>query len=95
MTRAGAGKTYIANTLGVSACRKLYKVRYVYLPDLLNELAVSRTLGTHDKIKSSYAKYDLLIIDEWLLRPLKEEEFYELLEVIEACRRNGSLIICS
>ena len=29
---AGAGKTYIANALGVAACRQLYKVRYVRLP---------------------------------------------------------------
>lgn len=34
----GAGKTYIANALGIAACRKLYKVRYVRLPDLLNEI---------------------------------------------------------
>ena len=38
----GAGKSYIANALGVAACRKLYKVRYVSLPDLLNEYAVHR-----------------------------------------------------
>ena len=79
----GAGKSYIANALGVAACRKLYKVRYVSLPDLLNEYAVAKALNTQNKVKTAYAKLDLLIIDEWLLRPLPEAEAYDLLEIID------------
>ena len=91
----GAGKSYIANALGVAACRKLYKVRYISLPDLLNEFAVAKALSTQNKVKTFYAKFDLLIIDEWLLRPLPESEAYDLLEIIEACCRRGALILCT
>lgn len=91
----GAGKSFIANALGVAACRKLFKVRYVRLPDLLNEFAVAKALNTQNKVKSAYAKFDLLIIDEWLLRPLSESESYDLLEIIEVCSKKGSLIICT
>lgn len=91
----GAGKSYIANALGVAACRKLYKVRYVSLPDLLNEFAVAKALNTQNKVKAAYAKFDLLIIDEWLLRPLPESESYDLLEIIEACTKKGALILCT
>ena len=91
----GAGKSYIANALGVAACRKLYKVRYVRLPDLLNEFAVAKVLKTQDKVKSAYAKLDLLIIDEWLLRPLPEAESYDLLEIIEVCSKKGAMILCT
>lgn len=91
----GAGKSYIANALGVAACKKLYKVRYVRLPDLLNEFAVSKTLGTQNKVKLAYSKFDLLIIDEWLLRPLPESDAYDLLEIIEACSHKGALILCT
>lgn len=91
----GAGKSYIANALGVAACRKLYKVRYVRLPDLLNEFAVAKALNTQHKVKAAYAKFDLLIIDEWLLRPLPESEAYDLLELVEACSRKGALILCT
>lgn len=91
----GAGKTYIANALGVAACRKLYKVRYVRLPDLLNEFAVAKALNAQFKVKNAYAKFDLLIIDEWLLRPLQEEESYNLLELVEACSSKGALILCT
>ena len=90
----GAGKSYIANALGVAACRKLYKVRYVSLPDLLNEYAVAKALNTQNKVKTAYAKLDLLIIDEWLLRPLPEAEAYDLLEIIEA-RVARSMIFCT
>ena len=40
MGATGAGKTYIACALGTAACRNLYTVKYIRLPDLLNELAV-------------------------------------------------------
>lgn len=46
-------------------------------------------------MKKDYAKQDLLIIDEWLLRPLPEMETYDLLEIVEACVQKGALIICT
>ena len=45
--------------------------------------------------KQTYAKLDLLIIDEWLLRPLSESEAYDLLEIIEVCSREGAMIFCT
>ena len=91
----GAGKSYIANALGVAACRQLYKVRYIRMPDLLNEYAVAKSLNTQNKVKKAYARFDLLIIDEWLLRPLPESEAYDLLELIDACSQKGALILCT
>lgn len=41
MGATGAGKTYIACALGTAACRNLYTVKYIRLPDLLNELQKS------------------------------------------------------
>lgn len=37
---SGNGKTYIANAFGVHACSQFYKVKYIRLPELLDELAV-------------------------------------------------------
>ena len=37
---SGNGKTFIACALGVAACKNFIKVRYIRLPDLLNELAL-------------------------------------------------------
>ena len=38
---SGSGKTYIACALGNAACRKFKTVRYIRMPELLDELALS------------------------------------------------------
>lgn len=37
----GSGKTYIACALGNAACRKFKRVRYVRMPELLDELTLA------------------------------------------------------
>ena len=92
---AGCGKSYIACALGAAACRKFKKVRYVRLPELLDELAIARAEGQFKKISADYGKTDLLILDDWLLKPLTQQEAYDLLEIIERRTRNGATIFCS
>lgn len=38
---------------------------------------------------------DLLILDEWLIRPLTLQESYDLLEIIESRSKHGSTIFCT
>jgi DNA replication protein DnaC len=56
----GAGKTYLASALGMAANRNFYAVRYVRLPDLLSELAISRGDGTYRKIMKQYKLADAI-----------------------------------
>ena len=81
--------------LGIAACRNFIKVRYVRLPDLLNELAVAHGDGTLKKVIKAYQKIDLLILDEFLLSPVSTEQTRELLEIIEARSVKGSVIFCT
>ena len=91
---SGNGKTYIACALGNAACRKFKTVRYIRLPDLLDELSVSRSNNDFGKVIKAYKKVDLLILDEWLIRKLTPAESYDLLEIIEA-RIERSMIFCT
>ena len=91
----GSGKTYIACALGIAAARNFLKVRYVRLPELLTELAIARGNGTYRKVIQQYKKPALLILDEWLLYPLKESEARDLLEIAESRYRTASTIFCS
>jgi len=91
----GSGKTYIACALGVAAVRNFLKVRYIRLPELLTELAISRGNGTFPRVIQQYKKPPLLILDEWLLYPLKETEARDLLEIVEARYKKASTIFCS
>jgi DNA replication protein DnaC len=91
---SGAGKTFIACALGNAACRKLKMVRYIRMPELLDELSVAKGCGTFKKVIKDIKKVDLLILDEWLLRCVKPQELYDLLEVVES-RCSRSTIFCS
>ena len=91
----GSGKTYLACALGMAAVRKFLTVKYVRLPELLTELAIARSNGTYRKVIQQYKKPSLLILDEWLLYPLKETEARDLLEIAEARYRKASTIFCS
>lgn len=92
---SGNGKTYIACALAISACRLSLSVKYSRLPDLLNDLLVARGEGSYKKFIKSCQKYDLLILDEWLLKPLTNEQAMDLLEIIEVRSRHGSIIFCT
>ena len=80
----GSGKTYLSNAFGIAAARNFYTVKYVRIPDLLGELAIARGDGTYRKVIKTYKQVKLLILDEWLLFPLKESEARDLLEIVES-----------
>lgn len=92
---SGAGKTYIACAFGIAACRNFFRVKYVRLPDLLNDLAVAHGTGTYQKVMKQYKRAELLILDEWLLLPLKAAEARDVLEIVEARHQKGSTIFLS
>lgn len=92
---SGNGKTYLACALGHAACRKFKSVKYVRMPELLDELNIAKGCGTFKKTIKSYQKVDLLILDEWLIRTLADNEAYDLLEIVESRSENGSTIFCT
>jgi len=91
----GAGKTYLSCALGMAACRQFYSVKYIRLPELLDELSVARGEGIFQKVLQGYKKIDLLILDEWLLIPLTDSECRDLLEIVESRREHCSTIFSS
>ncbi|MCL2696079.1 MAG: IS21-like element helper ATPase IstB [Clostridiales bacterium] len=91
----GAGKTYLGCAFGIAACRSFLRVKYVRLPDLLNDLAVARGTNAYQKLMNQCRRTELLILDEWLLHKLKESEAQDLLEVVEARHQKGSTIFLS
>lgn len=91
-------RPYIACALGNAACRRFKSVRYIRMPELLDELNVAHGCGELQKVLNSYKKVDLLIVDEWLIRCLNPQESYDLLEIVEArCgqEHSRSMIFCT
>lgn len=95
MGAAGNGKSYVACALGIEACRKEYTVKYIRLPELLDELMIAKGEGVFKKVMKKYKRVDLLIIDEWLLTTLKSNEARELFEIIESRYQEKSTVYCS
>ena len=85
---SGNGKTYIACALGNAACRRMKTVRYIRMPELLDELNIARSNGSLKKLMKAYKKAELLILDEWLIRPLTSQESYDLLDLAAAVLRS-------
>ena len=92
---SGNGKTYLACALGEATCRKHLSVRYIRMPELLDELCCAKANNEFKKVVKAYQKVDLLILDEWLIRCLTPEESYNLFEIIEARTKHGSTIFCT
>lgn len=97
MGASGNGKTWLANAFGVQACRQFRRVKYIRLPELIDELKVARydADGSYRKLVNKYRKVELLIIDEWLLTELNQEDSIHILEIIEARLNQTSTIFCS
>ena len=58
-------------------------------------IKVRRRSGTYKKAIKAYGKVDLLILDEWLMRPLTLQQSYDLFEIIEARTKHGATIFCT
>ena len=89
-----SGKTYISCALGMAACRRFNKVKYIRMPELLDEVKVAISSSTLKKLIATYSKLDLLILDECLLRSLTGDEAYHILEIVEA-REHHPTIFCT
>jgi DNA replication protein len=85
----------MACAFGIAACQNFYTVKYIRLPELLIELDIARNEGSYKKLMNQYRKFQLLILDEWMLISLKENEARDVLEIVHARHHKGSTIFCS
>jgi DNA replication protein DnaC len=75
--------------------RKKFSVKYYRTPDLLSDIAMARAEGVQRKFLRQLAKFPLLILDEWLLFPLTENESRDIFDLMEYRKDFGAVIICS
>ncbi|MBS7528850.1 ATP-binding protein [Fusibacter paucivorans] len=93
---AGSGKSFLACALGRQACKQGIRTRYIRIPDLLL-LRDEATLSPQgiSKLLKKFSAYKLLILDEWLLDDLSDEEQHFLFELIERRHDSSSTIFCT
>jgi DNA replication protein DnaC len=79
----GTGKTYLACALAQQACRKGKRANYRRASRLFDELTLARADGSFIRLLARLARVDVLIIDDWAMAPVKDQERRDILEVIE------------
>ena len=91
----GVGKTFLACALANCAIRRGHTALYLRASRMLDELAVARLDGRFQRLTASWARIDVLVIDDFLLRPLTANQAADTLEVIEDRAGLRSTIITS
>lgn len=91
----GTGKTYLACALAHAAIRRGHKALYWRLPRLLGELRLAHADGRAATLMASWARVDVLVLDDLGLQPLTTSQSADLLEVIEDRHQRRSTILTS
>ena len=91
----GVGKTYVACALANAAIRRGHSALYLRAPRLLDDVALARADGRLVRLLTSWARIDVLVIDDFVLRPLGPEQAADVLEVIEDRVQLRSTIVTS
>ena len=92
---AGAGKTWLACSLGHQACRNGLKSQFHRLTILLDELSIAHVDGTFHKKLKQLQSIDLLILDDFGVGAIDPKNRGDLLEIIDGRTGSKSTIITS
>ncbi len=91
----GVGKSYLACALAHKACREGFRALYLRAPRLFDDLALAKADGRYRRVLAAYARIDLLVIDDWGLASLTEEQRRDVLEILEDRHDLRSTLIAS
>jgi len=89
----GVGKSYLATALGHQACIDGYRVKYYNTSRLLAKLKIAD--GTYLKEIAKIERQQLIILDDFGLQPMDNQNRLAFLEIIEDRHGKNSLIITS
>jgi len=89
----GAGKSYIATALGYQACIEGYRVMYFNTTKLFSKLKMAKADGSYLKELAKIERQHLIVLDDFGMQPLDNQNRITLLEIIEDRHNKGSVII--
>jgi DNA replication protein DnaC len=92
---AGVGKSWLACAFAERACRSGHSSYYLRAPRLYQELAIARGDGSYGRMLARLAKTELVVLDDFALTPLKDQERRDLLEILEDRHERASTLVTS
>ena len=93
--KTGTGKSYFAQALANRAIYDGYRVYYIRTSSLLEEIRVARADGSYTSLLNKYSRFQLLILDDFAISPMVEDDATNLFEIIEDRTNINSTIITS
>lgn len=91
----GTGKSFLISALGHQACAGGYKVAYYNLQKLLLRIKLTRLDGSIYKFLEKLSRTDLLILDDFGLAHLDQQQRLDLMEIIEDRHGKAATVIAS
>lgn len=91
----GVGKSYIGAALAQAACRNGFRALCTRATRLVHELAIARGDGSYTTTLNRLAQVHVLVLDDFLIAPLKDSERRDLLEVLEDRYGRSSTVVTS
>jgi len=92
---SGVGKSHLAQALAHEACRQGYDVLFSNTHKMLQHLNGGRADGSFERRLAQYVRPDLLLLDDFGLKPLLPPGPEDLYDVIAERYERGSLILTS
>ena len=90
---AGVGKSHLAQAFGHEACRRGCDVLFARTSVMLSHLHGGRADGTYDRRLGMYQRPDVLILDDFGLKPMRPPAAEDLYEVIEGRYGRGAIVL--
>ena len=91
----GVGKSYLACAFAQKACREGFSALYLRMSKLFEDLSLAKGDGRYLKILTTFAKTDLLVLDDYGLMPLNQEQRHDFLEILEDRHNLKSTLVTS
>jgi DNA replication protein DnaC len=91
----GVGKSHVAHALAHEACRQGFNVLFVNTYKMLQHLHGGRADDSLEKRFQTYLRPDLLILDDFGLKPLRPPAPEDLYDVINERYERGSILLTS
>jgi DNA replication protein DnaC len=93
--KTGTGKSYLAQAIANRAIADGFRVYYIRTPTLLEEIRLSRIDGTYTNLLKKYARFKLLVLDDFGVSAMSSDDATNLFEIIEGRSQISSTIITS
>lgn len=93
--KTGTGKSFLAQALANRAIQDGFKVNYIRVPSLLEEIKIARASGTYTNLLKKYSRFHLLVLDDFGISSITNDDATNLFEIIEDRSDLNSTIITS